>query len=53
MNPATLIFLLTYILVALGENSPRKLDRPTATLLGAVLMVATGTLFPRRSQGRH
>ncbi len=44
MNPATLIFLLTYILVALGENSPRKLDRPTATLLGAVLMVATGAL---------
>uniref|UniRef100_A0A7C3SIA0 Anion transporter n=1 Tax=Desulfobacca acetoxidans TaxID=60893 RepID=A0A7C3SIA0_9BACT len=44
MNPATLIFLLTYVLVALGENSPRKLDRPTATLLGAVLMVATGAL---------
>jgi Na+/H+ antiporter NhaD/arsenite permease-like protein len=44
MNPATLIFLLTYILVALGENSPRKLDRPTAALLGAVLMVATGAL---------
>jgi Na+/H+ antiporter NhaD/arsenite permease-like protein len=44
MNPATWIFLLTYILVALGENSPRKLDRPTATLLGAVLMVATGAL---------
>ena len=44
MNPATLIFILTYILVALGENSPRKLDRPTATLLGAVLMVATGAL---------
>ncbi len=44
INPATLIFLLTYILVALGENSPRKLDRPTATLLGAVLMVATGAL---------
>jgi Na+/H+ antiporter NhaD/arsenite permease-like protein len=44
MNPATLIFLFTYILVALGENRPRKLDRPTATLLGAVLMVATGAL---------
>jgi Na+/H+ antiporter NhaD/arsenite permease-like protein len=44
LNPATWIFLLTYILVALGENSPRKLDRPTATLLGAVLMVATGVL---------
>jgi Na+/H+ antiporter NhaD/arsenite permease-like protein len=44
MSPATWIFLLTYILVALGENSPRKLDRPTAALLGAVLMVATGAL---------
>jgi Na+/H+ antiporter NhaD/arsenite permease-like protein len=44
MNPATWIFLLTYILVALGENSPHKLDWPTATLLGAVLMIATGAL---------
>jgi Na+/H+ antiporter NhaD/arsenite permease-like protein len=44
VNLATFIFILTYILVALGENSPRKLDRPTATLLGAVLMVASGSL---------
>ncbi|MCL4503955.1 MAG: SLC13 family permease [Deltaproteobacteria bacterium] len=44
MNPATFIFLLTYVLVSLGENSPRKLDRPTATLLGAVLMVVSGSL---------
>ena len=44
MNPAALIFLLTYVLVSLGENSPRKLDRPTATLLGAVLMVISGSL---------
>lgn len=44
MTPATLIFLLTYVLVALGENSPRKLDRPTSTLLGAVLMVGSGSL---------
>jgi Na+/H+ antiporter NhaD/arsenite permease-like protein len=44
MNPATLIFLLTYILVSLGEKSPRKLDRPTATLIGAVLMVISGSL---------
>lgn len=28
----------------MGENSPRKLDRPTAALLGAVLMVMTGSL---------
>lgn len=44
MHLATLIFTLTYVLVSLGENSPRKLDRPTATLLGAVLMVMTGSL---------
>ncbi|MFI5329683.1 MAG: SLC13 family permease [Desulfobaccales bacterium] len=44
MNPAALIFLLTYVLVSLGEHSPRKLDRPTATLLGAVLMVISGSL---------
>ncbi len=44
LHPATLIFALTYILISLGENSPRKLDRPTAALLGAVLMVMTGAL---------
>jgi Na+/H+ antiporter NhaD/arsenite permease-like protein len=44
MHFATAIFALTYVLVSLGENSPRKLDRPTATLLGAVLMVTTGSL---------
>jgi len=44
MHLASLIFALTYVLVSLGENSPRKLDRPTATLLGAALMVATGSL---------
>ena len=44
MSLATLIFAMTYVLVSLGENSPRKLDRPTATLLGAVLMVMTGSL---------
>jgi Na+/H+ antiporter NhaD/arsenite permease-like protein len=41
---ATVIFAITYVLVSLGENSPRKLDRPTAALLGAVLMVMTGSL---------
>jgi len=41
---ATLIFVLTYVLISLGENSPRKLDRPTAALLGAVLMVVTRSL---------
>lgn len=46
---ATLIFLGTYILISLGENSPRKLDRPTAALLGAVLMLVTGTLTRRQA----
>jgi len=41
---ATVIFALTYLLISLGENSPRKLDRPTAALLGVVLMVMTGAL---------
>ncbi len=41
---ATIIFVTTYILISLGENSPRKLDRPTVSLLGAVLMVMTGVL---------
>ena len=44
MHLATLVFVLTYILISLGENSPRKLDRPTAALIGAVLMVMTGSL---------
>src|SRR5512140_428030 len=44
LHPATIIFILTYVLISLGENSPRKLDRPTAALLGAVLMVMTGVL---------
>jgi Na+/H+ antiporter NhaD/arsenite permease-like protein len=49
MSLATMIFALTYVLVALGENSPRKLDRPTATLLGAVLMVMVGSLTRREA----
>lgn len=44
MHLATVIFALTYLLISLGENSPRKLDRPTAALLGAVLMVVTRSL---------
>lgn len=44
MHWATVIFALTYLLISLGENSPRKLDRPTAALLGAVLMVMTRCL---------
>ena len=44
MHLATVIFALTYVLISLGENGPRKLDRPTVALLGAVLMVVTGSL---------
>jgi Na+/H+ antiporter NhaD/arsenite permease-like protein len=44
LNLALAIFIFTYILIALGENSPRKLDRPTSTLLGAVLMIISGSL---------
>src|SRR5271157_3666022 len=44
MHLATFIFALTYLLISLGENSPRKLDRPTAALMGAVLMLITGSL---------
>ncbi len=51
MNLATAIFVLTYVLVSLGENSPRKLDRPTATLLGAVLMIVTGSLSRSEAAG--
>jgi Na+/H+ antiporter NhaD/arsenite permease-like protein len=39
VHAGTVIFLVTYALIAFGENSPRKLDRPTTALLGAVLMV--------------
>lgn len=47
MNPpitAAAIFVLVYVVIILGENSPRKLDRPAASLIGAVLMVITGIL---------
>ncbi|HEU4754975.1 MAG TPA: SLC13 family permease, partial [Armatimonadota bacterium] len=38
------IFALTYLIILAGEKSPRKLDRPSAGLLGAVLLVVTGLL---------
>ncbi len=38
------IFILVYAVILAGENSPRKLDRPAAGLIGAVLMVLTGVL---------
>src|SRR5580658_2086995 len=45
---AIVIFLITYGLILAGEKSPRKLDKPSAGLLGGVLMVICGVLsFPQ------
>jgi len=41
---AVIIFLLVYVVIILGENSPRKLDRPAAALIGAVMMLLIGIL---------
>jgi Na+/H+ antiporter NhaD/arsenite permease-like protein len=41
---AIAIFSLVYIIILAGENSPRKLDRPAAGLMGGVLMVLCGVL---------
>jgi Na+/H+ antiporter NhaD/arsenite permease-like protein len=38
------IFALCYLIIIAGEHSPRKLDRPAAGLVGAVLMVVLGVL---------
>jgi Na+/H+ antiporter NhaD/arsenite permease-like protein len=41
---AIVIFGLVYAVILAGEKSPRKLDRPSAGLIGAVLMVLCGVL---------
>ena len=41
---AALIFLATYVVIALGRAPGLRLDRTGAALLGASLMVASGTL---------
>lgn len=41
---ALVIFALVYLVIILGEHSPRKLDRPAAALIGAVLMVVSGVM---------
>ena len=41
---ATLVFLFTYVVIAVGRFPGMRLDRTGAALLGASLMVATGTL---------
>ena len=44
MLTAALIFAATYLIIALGRLPFLRLDRAGAALLGAALMVATGTL---------
>ena len=44
MLTAALIFAATYLIVAIGRIPFLRLDRAGAALLGAALMVATGTL---------
>ena len=43
---AVVIFALTYVAVAAGRIPGLSVDRPSAALLGAVLMVAAGVLTP-------
>jgi Na+/H+ antiporter NhaD/arsenite permease-like protein len=51
MLAALVIFALTYVAVAAGRVPFLSLDRPSAALLGAVLMVAAGVLTPREAGG--
>src|SRR5690242_68439 len=48
---AVAIFCVVYLIILAGENSPRKLDRPAAGLLGGVLMVLCGVLT--RQEAAH
>jgi Na+/H+ antiporter NhaD/arsenite permease-like protein len=41
---AVATFVLVYLIILAGENSPRKLDRPAAGLLGAVLLLLGGVM---------
>jgi Na+/H+ antiporter NhaD/arsenite permease-like protein len=41
---AIVIFVLVYAFIVAGEHTPRKLDRPSSALVGAVLMVLAGVL---------
>jgi Na+/H+ antiporter NhaD/arsenite permease-like protein len=45
------IFVLVYIVILAGENTPRKLDRPSAGMIGAVVMVLCGVLT--RGEAAH
>jgi Na+/H+ antiporter NhaD/arsenite permease-like protein len=47
---ATLVFCLTYVAIAAGRFPLLSVDRPSAALLGAVLMVAVGALTPAEAR---
>jgi Na+/H+ antiporter NhaD/arsenite permease-like protein len=49
VSAALLIFALTYVAIAAGRIPFLSLDRPSAALLGAVLMVAAGVLSTREA----
>ena len=46
---AWLVFLATYVVVALGKIPVYRIDRAGAALLGGSLMVATGVLSPEEA----
>ena len=46
---ATVIFVITYVLISGRQMKVLSLNRPAAALLGAVLMVATGVMTPERA----
>ena len=46
MLAALLVFALTYVAIAAGRFPGLSVDRPSAALLGAVVMVAVGVLSP-------
>ena len=49
MLAAALVFAATYLVIAIGRLPGLRLDRTGAALLGASLMVATGTLSPEEA----
>ena len=49
MLAAALVFAATYLVIAIGRLPGSRLDRTGAALLGASLMVATGTLSPEEA----
>jgi Na+/H+ antiporter NhaD/arsenite permease-like protein len=46
---ATIIFVITYVLIGGRQLKILPLNRPAAALLGAVLMVSTGVVTPERA----